>query len=59
LTINFAREALTLKAQGMVRWYDSNDGHAGVAFLYLDPDCREWVIQKMTPEVRFSFIPRC
>jgi CheY-like chemotaxis protein len=55
LSLRFAEESLTLSAQGEVRWY--NRALAGVAFRYLDPACRAWVIEQMnTPGIR-SFIP--
>jgi len=59
LLVSFAAEALTLQASGVVRWYASDCGCAGIAFLHLDPECRGWVIQAMKASNVHSFIPRC
>lgn len=59
LSIRFKQEGLRLKAQGTVRWYDKATGHAGVAFSYLEPGCRGWMIDAMQVRVHRSFIPQC
>lgn len=59
LSIRFAQEGLCLKAQGRVRWYEKETGHAGVSFSYLDAECREWTIAAMQNEAHRSFIPQC
>jgi CheY-like chemotaxis protein len=59
LAISFAAEGRTLRAHGEVRWYRKELEHAGVAFTYLDPECRGWVIEKMKREGMRSFIPMC
>jgi hypothetical protein len=55
----FAREGLRLKAQGTVRWVSSDASHAGVAFQYLDPGCRDWVISTIHGNIMRKFIPSC
>jgi CheY-like chemotaxis protein len=59
LTVHFAAESLTLHAGGVVRWYDGECACVGMAFRYLGPQCREWVIQAMKCSHVHSFIPRC
>jgi len=57
LTIQLASGARCLRSQGEVRWYDHESGLAGVAFRYLDPTCRDWVIDWMNTRMPRSFIP--
>jgi CheY-like chemotaxis protein len=59
LSIRFMKEELSLHVQGVVRWYDSSDSHAGVAFAYLDPTSRPWALQYLQGKTLYSFIPRC
>ena len=42
LSVRFAREGLGLEAQGTVVWVDAEQKRAGVAFDYLQPECRPW-----------------
>jgi len=58
LSIEFAGDARSLKAQGTVRWFDGATSQAGVSFLYLDPSCRDWVVAASERAYR-SFIPEC
>ena len=55
----FAREGLRLKAQGTVRWVSIDASHAGVAFQYVDPGCRNWVIGTIHKNTMRKFIPSC
>jgi CheY-like chemotaxis protein len=59
LFIRFALEGLCLKAQGKVRWYKKETGHAGVSFSYLDAECRDWTIAAIRESANRSFIPQC
>ena len=59
LSIHFVKEELSLLVQGTVRWRDSSDSHAGVAFTYVDPASRSWVLEYMRDKTLYSFIPRC
>jgi hypothetical protein len=59
LGIVFSAEGLSLRASGVVRWYAADTGCTGMAFRYLDPQCRDWVIQAMKAGGVRSFIPRC
>jgi CheY-like chemotaxis protein len=59
LSIRFVKEELSLQVQGTVRWHDSSDSHAGVAFAYVDPASRPWVLGYMQGKTLYSFIPRC
>jgi CheY-like chemotaxis protein len=59
LGITLSAEGLSLRASGVVRWYAGDTGCTGMAFRYLDPQCRGWVIQAMKAGGVHSFIPRC
>jgi len=59
LSIQFAKEGLSLRSQGKVRWFDDQTGQSGVSFDYLEPECREWVIGAMREGSKRSFIPQC
>ena len=59
LTVTFARENLMLEAHCDVRWYKQACVHAGVAFRYLNPECRDWILALMERTAPRSFIPRC
>ena len=58
LTVRLAQDGLCLKAQGEVRWYSADCALAGLAFRYLDPGCRVWVVDLMKAGMPSSFIPR-
>ena len=58
LSIRFAREGLTLDAQGTVVWVDAEQKRAGVAFDFLQPECRPWVLARISSEGPRSFIPQ-
>jgi len=57
LTLRFSDPPRRLNAQGEVRWYDPGSRYAGVAFRYLDPDCRSWIISAIETANPRSFIP--
>ena len=57
LTVLFTRPGPCLNAQGKVRWYSAECRLAGVAFRYLDPACRDWVIGLIEAGKPSSFIP--
>jgi CheY-like chemotaxis protein len=59
LIAHFRKEGLDLKLQGRVRWTVADTLQAGVAFEYLDPSCRDWVIGAMHRGLSRSFIPPC
>jgi CheY-like chemotaxis protein len=59
LSVHFKKEHLDLKAQGTVRWSVAATLQAGVAFDYLDPSCRDWVIGAIHRGLNRSFIPPC
>jgi CheY-like chemotaxis protein len=59
LSIRFAREGLSLEAQGTVVWVDAEQKKAGVAFDFLQPECRPWVLDRINSENPRSFIPQC
>jgi CheY-like chemotaxis protein len=59
LSVRFAREGLCLEAQGTVVWVDAEQGKAGVAFDFLQPQCRPWVLARINSENPRSFIPGC
>ncbi|SNS49153.1 PilZ domain-containing protein [Granulicella rosea] len=59
LTVEFTGEPNILDAQARVRWCDTKDSRMGVEFLYLAPECRDWVISHMTGRAMHTFIPRC
>jgi CheY-like chemotaxis protein len=59
LSLRFAKEGLSLEAQGTVLWVDSDQGKAGVAFDYLSPECREWVLNRIEKEAPRCFVPAC
>jgi CheY-like chemotaxis protein len=58
LSLRFAREGLGLEAQGTVVWVDAEQGKAGVAFDYLQPECRQWVLARIKSENPRSFVPQ-
>lgn len=58
LSIRFAEEGLSLRAEGKVRWVDRETAQAGMSFDYLGPECRGWVIGAMRRSARRSFIPQ-
>jgi hypothetical protein len=57
LTVLFASDAPCLRAQAKVRWYSAEGAVAGVAFRYLDPACRSWVVGLIEARRPNSFIP--
>jgi CheY-like chemotaxis protein len=59
LSIRFQKESLCLEAQGTVRWFDYDTAQTGMSFDYLDPECRDWVIDAMRTRSSRSFIPQC
>jgi len=59
LSVRFAREGLGLEAQGTVAWVDTEQKKTGVAFDYLQPECRPWVLARINSENPRSFIPQC
>jgi CheY-like chemotaxis protein len=59
LSIQFDADELSVMAQGVVRWFDSASSQAGVSFLYLNPSCRNWVIDAMHERSCRSFVPQC
>jgi len=59
LSVRFAREGLHIEAQGTVVWFDDRQNRAGVAFEYLDPECREWVLRKIAELKPKSFVAQC
>lgn len=59
LSIRFAREGLALEAQGTVVWVDAEQKKAGVAFDFLQPECRPWVLARINSENPRCFIPQC
>ena len=58
LSVRFAREGLDLNAQGTVVWVDAEQKKAGVAFDFLQPECRPWVLARINSESPRSFIPQ-
>jgi len=59
LYLSFAREGLGLNAQGTVVWVDAEQNKAGVAFDYLSPKSREWVLARIKAQSPRSFVPQC
>jgi CheY-like chemotaxis protein len=59
LSVRFAREGLSLEAQGTVVWVDAEQKKAGVAFDFLQPQCRPWVLARINSEDPRSFVPQC
>ena len=59
LCLRFAREGLALKAQGTVVWVDAQHNKVGVAFDYLHPECRQWVLARIKAQSPRSFVPQC
>ena len=59
LSLSFAEDGLQLDGQGRVRWCAVKDERIGVEFVYLTPECREWVLAKMAENEIYSFIPSC
>jgi len=57
LTLLTAGAGPTLRAQGDVRWYSAENALAGVAFRYLSPECRDWVIAAIDRTHPRCFIP--
>jgi CheY-like chemotaxis protein len=58
LSVRFAREGLTLEAQGTVVWVDAEQKKAGIAFDFLQPQCRSWVMAWINSEKPRSFVPQ-
>jgi CheY-like chemotaxis protein len=58
LSVRFAREGLTLEAQGTVVWVDAEQGKVGIAFDFLQPQCRSWVMARINSEKPRSFVPQ-
>lgn len=46
-----------LAGQGYVRWFARAEGTAGIEFAFLDPSCRNWVVEKIASIRPHSFIP--
>jgi CheY-like chemotaxis protein len=59
LTATFEEEGLTLHMEGEVEWFNPDCGCAGLAFRYLDPSCREWVLGAIRESGTRCFIPQC
>jgi CheY-like chemotaxis protein len=59
LSVRFAREGLTLEAQGTVVWVDAEQKKAGIAFDFLQPQCRPWVLARINSQNPRSFVPGC
>ncbi len=59
LSIRFAQEGLSLEAQGTVVWVDAEQSKAGIAFDFLQPQCRPWVLARINSQNPRSFIPQC
>jgi hypothetical protein len=59
LCVRFAKEGLSLEAQGTVVLVDEDKSKAGIAFEYLNPECREWVLGRMKQDRPRSFVPQC
>jgi CheY-like chemotaxis protein len=59
LSVRFAREGLRIEAQGTVVWFDDNLNRVGVAFEYLDPECRQWVLRRIEELKPTSFVSPC
>ena len=59
LSIRFAREGLSLEAQGTVVWVDAEQGNAGIAFDFIQPQCRPWVLARINSQNPRSFVPQC
>ena len=57
VTLRFSDPGRSLRAQGEVRWYDPSSRFAGVAFRYLDPACRDWIVSAIEQAKPRSFIP--
>jgi CheY-like chemotaxis protein len=57
LSILVSGEQLTVRAQGGVRWYCTADRWAGLEFLYLEPEGRSWVLDRIKNAATRSFIP--
>ena len=55
--IQFALDALTLKGQAIVRWYDTKAQRAGLEFVHLDAGSRRWVTSQLAATMPLSFIP--
>jgi hypothetical protein len=58
LSVRFAREGLSLEAQGTVVWVDAEQKKAGIAFDFLQPQCRSWVMAWINSEKPRSFVPQ-
>ncbi|MGD0889653.1 MAG: response regulator [Acidobacteriaceae bacterium] len=58
LSVRFAREGLSIEAQGTVVWVDAEQGKVGIAFDYLHPQCRSWVMARINSENPRSFVPQ-
>jgi len=59
LAIAFTKDGLQLDGQGRVRWCAVKEERIGVEFVYLAPECREWVLAKIAENEVYSFIPSC
>jgi CheY-like chemotaxis protein len=59
LSLRFAREGLSLEAQGTVVWVDGGQDKVGVAFDFLQPECRQWVLARIKAQAPRSFVPQC
>jgi len=59
VVVNFSRNELQMRGQGRVRWCSPKDHHLGLAFVYLEPDSRGWIIEHMQGKALHSFIPAC
>lgn len=57
LTILLPDNPTPLKVQGEVRWYDRDTGIVGIAFRYLDPLSRSWILDSIQASKPGSFIP--
>jgi hypothetical protein len=59
LSIRFAHEGLSLEAQGTVVWVDAEQKKAGIAFDFLQPQCRPWILARINSQNPRSFVPQC
>ncbi len=55
--IDFPLNALTLRGQAIVRWYDAKTKMAGLEFTTLDAVSRLWVTAQLRAKKPLSFIP--
>lgn len=59
LQIRFHAEDQCIAGQGCVQWTDAGQRKVGVEFLYLGPECRAWVAERIGAVKTGCFIPSC